>query len=206
MARTWQCTTTKRPISMVWSRSCAATRHPVDTSRIPFEIEVLVELVVVQTPATSSTTTHVVIPRRDVVRAIAVASGPALGIYLASRVVVMALLALVARARHHALGHYLTRWDSHWYIQIARHGYASAIPHGHGNVAQVNLGFFPLLPALTRILHWLTHLSYPAAGEVVTFLAGAGAALGVWWMVRDHYGEKVATRATALVFFSPAAV
>ena len=37
-------------------------------------------------------------------------------------------------------------------------------------------------------------------------MAGATAAVAIWWMVRDHYGEAVATRAVALVFFSPAAV
>ncbi len=159
-----------------------------------------------QTPATSTATTRVDVPRREALRTLVVASAPALAIYSASRLVVLALMALVAKMRHHALGHYLTRWDSHWYIQIARHGYAHAIPRGHGSAAQVNLGFFPLLPLLMRITHWFTHLSYPAAGETVTFVAGAFAALGVWWMVRDHYGEQVATRATALVFFSPAAV
>jgi hypothetical protein len=160
----------------------------------------------VQTPATSPTTTRVVTPRREVVRTLVVASAPALAIYTASRLVVLALMAIVAKVRHHALGHYLTRWDSHWYITIARHGYAHAIPHGHGNVAQVNLGFFPLLPILMRVVHWLTHLSYPASGEAVTFFVGAVASVGVWWMVRDHYGKTIATRATALVFFSPAAV
>ena len=159
-----------------------------------------------QTPTSSTSTNLVSTPRRQVVRALAVASGPALAIYLGSRLVVLALLAIVAKVRHHGLGHYLTRWDSHWYIQIARHGYATAIPRGHGTVAQVNLGFFPLLPTLIRIAHWLTRLSFPASGEVVTFVVGAIAAVGVWWMVRDHYGETIATRATALVFFSPAAV
>ena len=169
-------------------------------------MKVLVELRVVQTPATSPTTTLLLTPRREVVRTLVVASAPALAIYAASRLVVLALMALVAKVRHHALGHYLTRWDSHWYIQIARHGYAHAIPRGHGSVAQVNLGFFPLLPLLIRLTHWMTRLSFPASGEAVTFVAGAFAAVGVWWMVRDHYGEKIATRATALVFVSPAAV
>jgi len=161
---------------------------------------------VVQTPSSASTTTQVITTRREAVRTLAVASGPALGVYLASRVLVLALLAIVAKVRHHALGHYLTRWDSHWYIQIARHGYAAAIPRGHGTAAQVNLGFFPLLPTLIRVTHWLLRLSFPASGELVTFMAGAAASVGVWWVVRDHYGETIATRATALIFFSPAAV
>ena len=161
---------------------------------------------VVQTPATTSASTRTLIQRREVLRSVLVASTPALALYAASRFLVLLVLSVVARVRHHPLGHYLTRWDSHWYIQIARHGYVHGIPRGHGNIAQVNLGFFPLLPELIRVTHSLTHLSFPASGEVVTFFAGAVASVGVWWMVRDHYGETVATRATALVLFSPAAV
>ena len=158
-----------------------------------------------QTP-TPMTTSLVTTTRRRVVRSVVIASGPALGIYLASRVLVLALLGIVATVRHRALGHYLTRWDSHWYIQIARHGYAHAIPRGHGAAAQVNLGFFPLLPLLIRVSHWLTRLSFPASGQMVSFVAGAAAAVGVWWLVRDYYSETIATRATALIFLSPAAV
>lgn len=161
---------------------------------------------VVQTPATTPASTQVLAPRREVLRTVLVASTPALAIYASSRLVVLAVLAMVAKVRHRALGHYLTRWDSHWYLQIARRGYAHSIPRGHGNVAQVNLGFFPLLPELIRITHWITRLSFPASGQLVTFVAGALAAVGVWWMVRDHYGDTIAHRATALVFFSPAAV
>ncbi len=42
--------------------------------------------------------------------------------------------------------------------------------------------------------------------ELVTFVTGAAAAIGVWWLVRDHYRDEVATRTTALIFFSPAAM
>ena len=139
-----------------------------------------------QTPATTSATSAVVTPRHEVVRSLVVASGPALGIFLASRLLVLALFSLVAKARHQTVGHYLTRWDSHWYIQIARHGYAHAIPRGHGNIAQVNLGFFPLLPMLIRITHWITRVSFPASGELVSFLAGALAAVSRLGPVRQR--------------------
>jgi hypothetical protein len=160
----------------------------------------------VQTPAAWTASLEVTTTPRRTLRSVVIASGPALAIYGFSRVIVVAVLALVARLRHQALGHYLTRWDSHWYLSIARHGYASAIPHGHGASAQVNLGFFPLVPLVIRLVHEVTRLSFPAAGELASMVAGAAAAVGVWWTVRDHYGIVVANRATALVFFSPAAV
>ncbi len=138
-------------------------------------------------PHATSPTTRVAVPaKRAEYARLARASAPALGIYVASRVVVLMTLGVVAKLRHHALGHYLTRWDSHWYIQIARSGYASAIPRGHGNAAQVNLGFFPLLPLLIRFTHWVTSLSFAAAGETLTWCVGAAAAVAVWWLVRDR--------------------
>ncbi len=157
-------------------------------------------------PLTSPPAPVVTPGRRALYGGLARASTPALMIYVASRVVVLATLGIVAHVRHQTLGHYLTRWDAHWYIQIARSGYASAIPPGHGNVAQVNLGFFPLLPLAIRLTHWVTSLNFATSGEAVAWCAGAAAAVGVWWMVRDHYGERTATRTTALIFFSPAAV
>jgi len=159
----------------------------------------------VQPPTTSSATLLVAPSRREAVRRLVVASGPALAIYALSRTLVYVVLGVVAAVRHHPLGHYLTRWDSHWYIQIARHGYATAIPHGHGSV-QVNLGFFPLMPVLIRFTHLVAGVSLPFAGQLVSFLAGATASVGVWWMVRDYYDHHVANRAVALLFFSPAAV
>ena len=97
-----------------------------------------------QTPATSTATLTKAGSGRGRVHGFLVASGPALTLYAASRLFVLAIFAVVARVQHHALGHYLTRWDSRWYIEIARHGYAAAVPHGHGAAAQVDLGFFPL--------------------------------------------------------------
>ncbi len=155
---------------------------------------------------TWSKTQLVVSSRRQAVRSVVRASALPVAIYATSRAMVWVVLGLVAKVRHHALGHYLTRWDSHWYIQIARSGYAAGIPRGHGNAAQVNLGFFPLLPMLIRLTHWATSLSYPTSGETVGTICGAGAAVAVWWLVRDRYGDMVATRTTTLIFFSPAAV
>ena len=158
-------------------------------------------------PIASSPTALLLAPSRrgTVVRALR-QSAPAVAVFAASRLVVLAVFAAVAAVKRQPLGHYLTRWDSRWYLSIARNGYATAIPHGHGTAAQVNLGFFPLLAVLIRLTHVVTSLSFPASGELVSTLAGAAASVAIWWMVRDRYGETVATRAVALVFFSPAAV
>ena len=51
------------------------------------------------------------------------------GWYLASRVVVFATLAAVARMSRRPLESLFTTWDSRWYLDIAQHGYATHIPH-----------------------------------------------------------------------------
>ena len=50
------------------------------------------------------------------------------------------------RATDIGLESYAVRWDSNWYIQIARDGYRFA-PDGSGSVV-----FFPLFPVLMRSL------------------------------------------------------
>ena len=97
-------------------------------------------------------------------------------------------------------------WDSTWYLSIARGGYVRHIPPGSGNPAQSNLGFFPLVPVLTRATHEVTRFGIPVSGLITTFLLGLAAAVAVWWMLRDLFGKQGADRGTALVFFSPGAL
>ena len=143
-------------------------------------------------------------PRRwsDRLRLIA----PAVGIYVASRLVVLALLGSVARATGRTTLGYLTGWDAHWYLHIAKFGYVSHIPPGSGNWAQCDLGFFPLVPLLVRAGHALTGWTFASVGLVLGALFGIAASVVLWIMIRDHYGPDGANRGVALVFFSPAAV
>jgi Glycosyltransferase family 87 len=74
------------------------------------------------------------------------------------------------------------------------------------NVAQADLGFFPLIPLLTRFTHLITGFDWRVAGLVTTFVLGLAAAVAVWWMLRDLFGQSGADRGTALVLFSPGAL
>jgi hypothetical protein len=130
---------------------------------------------------------------------------PAL-IYAASRAGVLLIAGAVASNAHEHFTRALIVWDSPWYLSIARSGYVSAIPQLNGHADQSNLGFFPLLPLLIRATHDLTGLGLSVSGLVVTFLIGLLAAVAVWWLLRDLFGETGATKGTALVFFSPGAL
>jgi hypothetical protein len=108
--------------------------------------------------------------------------------------------------RHQSLATSLTVWDSSWYLSIARGGYVSHIPPGHGNPAQSNLGFFPLLPVLIRATHEVTRFGYSVSGLLTVFVVALAATVAVWWMLRDVFGRTGADRGTALVVFSPGAL
>ena len=139
---------------------------------------------------------------RDRLRLVA----PAIGLYVASRLVVLTLLGSVARATGRTTLSYLTGWDAHWYLHIAKFGYVTHIPPGSGNRAQSDLGFFPLVPLVVRAGHWVTGWTYASVGLVAGALVGVGAAVTLWIMIRDHYGPDGANQGVALVLFSPAAV
>jgi hypothetical protein len=127
-------------------------------------------------------------------------------LYLASRAGMLLVATATSSDVHQSVSKSLTSWDSFWYLSIAQGGYVRHIPPGHGNPAQSNLGFFPLIPMLTRFTHLVTGFGYPVAGLVTTFVLGLGASVAVWWMLRDVFGQKGADRGTALIFFSPGAL
>ena len=127
-------------------------------------------------------------------------------LYLASRAGMLLVASATASDTHQPLSQSLTVWDSFWYLSIASGGYVHHIPPGHGNPAQSNLGFFPLIPVLTWITHEVTRFGVSVSGLLTTFVLGLAAAVAVWWMLRDVFGQKGADRGTALVFFSPGAL
>jgi hypothetical protein len=127
-------------------------------------------------------------------------------LYVASRAGMLVVACATASVTHKPVSTSLTVWDSTWYLSIARGGYVGHIPPGSGNEAQSNLGFFPLIPVLTRATHEVTRFGIPVSGLITTFLLGLAAAIAVWWMLRDLFGKLGADRGTALVFFSPGAL
>ena len=130
-----------------------------------------------------------------------------LGIYLASRTVVVAALG-VAAVLHPEwnFGFLLGHWDSSWYRRVAADGYPAVVPTGEGLPAnQSTVAFFPLFPLLTRFLAGATGLSVTAAGVLLAAGFGALAAALLWELVRREAGADVADRATALFCFFPAA-
>ncbi|MBU0763176.1 MAG: hypothetical protein KKD39_09140, partial [Candidatus Altiarchaeota archaeon] len=51
-------------------------------------------------------------------------------------------------------------WDTHWYLDIAKNGYSSYPNTVIGSGLQANYGFFPLYPALIKLLSYVTQDFY----------------------------------------------
>jgi hypothetical protein len=129
----------------------------------------------------------------------------AIGLFLASRVVVAIGLVVATNVVHRSIEHILTSWDAMWYLSIARSGYVTSIPRATGIAAQSNLGFFPLLPILIRGVHDVSGLGYADSGIALSFVAGMLASVAIWRLLSERFGSVAADRGTAIVLFSPGA-
>ncbi|GAB2728111.1 hypothetical protein GCM10027072_22750 [Streptomyces bullii] len=79
----------------------------------------------------------------------------------------------------------LGSWDGWWYQQVALHGYDPALEPVPGATGLITLqgnsaAFFPLYPALMRLVSECTGLGPYGAGITVSVLASFVAALGVY--------------------------
>ena len=92
----------------------------------------------------------------------------------------------------HALA-LLGGWDTTWYLDIARHGYA----HDTGQVGEVftNLAFFPLMPGVMAAA-LAVGINPFAAALVIANAALLGALVAMRELTRARFGEAAAGRAT----------
>ncbi len=97
---------------------------------------------------------------------------------------------------------FLGSWDSVWYLDIARYGYAP----GSTNLAHfTNFAFFPALPMIMRIGIWTgtNPFVWGLVANNLGFLAGLVAIGGI---VGDRWGGRLATRAVWVTALAPPAV
>ncbi|MER8223856.1 hypothetical protein ABTZ58_25340 [Streptomyces sp. NPDC094143] len=97
----------------------------------------------------------------------------------------------------------LASWDGWWYQQIAAHGYDPALEPVPGAKGLITLegnsaAFFPLYPALMRLVSECTGLGLYGAGLTVSVLASFVAALGVHTVTRDLGGHRAGLVAVGL--------
>jgi hypothetical protein len=126
-----------------------------------------------------------------------------IAIYLASRVVTLAALAIATAISHDSISGEINLWDSRWFIRAAQFGWPAHLPHVDGHVAGNTIAFFPLFPLTIRWLSALTGLSLLTSGIIITVTTGLTAIVGVWALVRHYTDQGSADRATLLVAMFP---
>jgi hypothetical protein len=130
-----------------------------------------------------------------------------LGIYAASRVVQLALIAWLLPAGPATIRSRLLSWDAGWFIRVAQDGYEHGYTYdANGTLVGNGLAFFPMYPLLIRLVHEVTRLDYGTAALTLSWAAAAVAAVLVYALGRRLYDTRVATALTVLFCAQPMSV
>ncbi len=124
-------------------------------------------------------------------------------IYLASRALTWATLAVTSIFTHVGVRGEIDRWDSRWFLRAAQFGWPTQLPHHNGHVAANTIAFLPAFPLTFRWLSQLTGLSLLTAGVIVTSISGLTAMVGVWLLIRAYADEHAADRGTLMLAVFP---
>ncbi|MEN8581802.1 hypothetical protein ABFP37_03695 [Burkholderia sp. RS01] len=96
---------------------------------------------------------------------------------------------------------FINIWDARWYGDVITGGYPSELPvDGAGNVKENTWAFYPLFPALARMLSGVAGISPAAALTVIAVLAGLAASLVIYVLFRHRAGH--ATALWGVAFFA----
>ncbi|WP_328874950.1 glycosyltransferase family 39 protein [Streptomyces sp. NBC_00287] len=97
----------------------------------------------------------------------------------------------------------LATWDGWWYQQVAQHGYDPALVPVPGATGMITIegnsaAFFPLYPALMRLVSEATGLGSYGAGLFVSVVASFAAALGIYTVAERFGGRRTGLAAAGL--------
>jgi hypothetical protein len=138
---------------------------------------------------------------RDRVAALASPARWAIGTYVMSRLLLLAVAGAVAAFNHQRLGTAASRFDGQWYLRLAEHGYPTTALH-----AKSTLGFFPLYPIVARAVAWVTTLPVPLASLLTSLTGGLVAAVLIQRLATEWWGEQAGRRAVLIFCLFPGTV
>jgi hypothetical protein len=133
----------------------------------------------------------------------------AIGVYLATRALLLLVAFVNGTLRHHAFTHELSQWDGLWYRMLADHGYPTHVSH-----VQTTLGFFPVYPVIVWAVshvfvvpfaHWEI-LSTTIAGVIVAGIGGLVATVLVQRLATGWWGEHAGRKAVLIFCLFPGSV
>jgi hypothetical protein len=117
----------------------------------------------------------------------------AIAIYIAVRMIGVAVLAVMAARHNLPLLERLTAWDGQWYIDIADHGYRGITDRvdAHGQLLpNAPYAFFPLYPLFVSLLSGIPGVSTAAAALTLSLGAGIAAACALVRIGRLFYPHR----------------
>jgi len=122
-------------------------------------------------------------------------------VYSASRLLVLAVAAVVGVATHHPVASELFRYDGQWFLRLAEHGYPTAPLH-----TQSTLGFFPLYALVTRAVAWASSAAVPQAALVISMVGGMVSAVLVQRLASAWWDPDAARRAVVVWCLFPGTI
>lgn len=129
-----------------------------------------------------------------------------LAVYLASRVLYLAVAVADMFIRGGRLPLELRNWDGKWYVLLAQHGYPHHLPTVYGARGWSPLGFEPLY----SILMWAGGAVLPrgveASGLLISLLGGAIATVEISVLARRWWGEAASRRGVVFFCFFPGTI
>jgi hypothetical protein len=127
-------------------------------------------------------------------------------LYLATRVVQLALIAWLAPAKGPSIKDRLLVWDGGWFTRVAVEGYPHTYSYDDsGGMVGNGLAFFPLYPWLIRGLHWL-HIDAGWAALVISWVAAGAAAVLLYRFGVAMHGERLGYALVVLFCAQPMSV
>jgi hypothetical protein len=101
---------------------------------------------------------------------------------------------------------FASMWDGRWYNIVAVSGYPSVLPvTGDGQTGENAWAFMPVYPLVVRTLMVLTGTEWAVAAVAVSVLAGAGAALVTYRLLRTHLDANTALFGVVVFCVAPLA-
>lgn len=129
---------------------------------------------------------------------------PEILVYCAVRALGLVVLAAMATHPGHITS-LLTKWDGSFYLQIARHGYDTALTYRpDGSLVNTDIVFFPLFPFLTAVLGAV--LGIVPAALLISLAAGIVAAVAMCGIGEHLYDKRTGVYLAALWGALPTAV
>jgi hypothetical protein len=143
---------------------------------------------------------------RDRLRALALDLRWPLGVYAASRLLLLLTAIVETFFRHWTLWDELSNWDGVWYLRALTNGYPNHVSH-----AQTPLGFFPLYPVVSWGPAHLVSLTpqwhtYEVAALVVSLITGAAAVVLIGKLADSWWGTAAGRRCVMFLCFFPGTV